>query len=134
MHLGLVLGAFLIGKLFLTWRKVLDFLCKLAIMHSLFFQVFVEMSQRALGLWCSCSPHTFRAYFSTSFLCLCSTELCLSPGGKSKTFVPEKCCPTSVWPLVQSHLVLSHSVTANSPWLLLPTVLGWCHSHPALGV
>lgn len=43
------------------------------------------------------------------------------PGG-TRTFVAEKCCPTSTWPLLQPHLICSHSV-------FLPRTLGWLHSH-----
>lgn len=74
------------------------------------------------GLW-----STFQAQFSTPFLHLCCMVLCLSPGSQTRTLVSAKCCPSSVWPLLQKHSYLSHR-------MLLPTILGWLHSCSAVGV
>lgn len=46
--------------------------------------------------------------------------------------VPEKYCPTSPWLLSAATPCLSfQSANTNNPWLLVPTILIWFHSHPA---
>lgn len=65
--------------------------------------------------------------FLTSFLHLHCAGLVLFPGATMRTFVPEKCSPTSVWPLLQPHPVHSHSVFSLR-------VLGWLHSSPVISV
>lgn len=58
---------------------------------------------------------------------LCCMVLCLSPGAQTRTLVSAKCCPSSVWPLLQKHPDLSER-------MLLPTILGWLHSYLVIGV
>lgn len=53
--------------------------------------------------------------------------LCLSPGTRTRIFVPEKCCLPWHGPHLQSHPPPSH-------YILLPTTLGWLHSHLTMGV
>lgn len=47
--------------------------------------------------------------------------LCLSPEARTRTFVLEKCCPTSVWPPSPTHPVLSQQSLSGSTasWLLV---------------
>lgn len=71
-------------------------------------------------------PPTFHSHFLTSLLHLCCTVLCSSPEARTRMLVPGKWCPTSVWPLLQTHPVLSHSV-------LMQTVLGCCHQQSLFG-
>lgn len=130
-----------ISKLCPPWGYVSHFLCQLATIGSLIFQTFLEMAWKALPDFSGLYDHqmmtslddwtgvwsTFQAQFSTSFLHLCCMVVCLSPGAQTRTLLSAKRCPSSVWPLLQKHPDLSHR-------MLLPTVLGWLHSYPAIGV
>lgn len=49
----------------------------------------------------------------------------LTLGARTRTLVPERHCPTSIWPL-------SPVMVGN--WLALPTVLGWLHCCVAISV
>lgn len=53
------------------------------------------------SLWWSYLPPAVHVHvhFSTLFLYACCTVLCLSLGARTRTFVPEKCCLTSMWSL-----------------------------------
>lgn len=53
------------------------------------------------GLWWSYLPPAVHVHvhFSTLFLYACCTVLCLSLGARTRTFVPEECCLTSMWSL-----------------------------------
>lgn len=110
------------------------FPCKIVTMCSLFFQIFLEMGWEALGsLVVSIPPPpTVLAHFSTSFLHFCCTVLCLSPGIRSRTFVPEKCCPISshiLFFLTVWYYLHSLCVKTNNPWLGPQTFSYQCLRH-----
>lgn len=80
---------------------------------------FWKWAGRLWDLW-SPSPPTLLAHFSTSLLHLCCTVLCLSPGDRSRIFVPEKCCPISshiLFFLAVWYYLHPLFVNTNSPWL-----------------
>lgn len=63
------------------------------------------MGQRALAVFSSPDPPTVHPHFSTIFLPC--TMWCLSPGARTRTFIPEKCCLPLYSPLLQPQPVLS---------------------------
>lgn len=52
--------------------------------------------------------------------------LCLSPGTRTRTFVPGKCCLPPHSPLLQPHPAPSHN-------MLLPAILGCYYQQPLVG-
>lgn len=57
-----------------------------------------NVSEGFRGLWCFSSLLQSNVHISVSFLSLCSIVLCLFPGTRTRIFVLEKCCPTSLQP------------------------------------
>lgn len=80
----------------------------------------------ALGIFGGLNPLLQSMPTSQPHPCICAV-LCSSPGAKTRTFVPEMCCPTSLWPLLQPHPVLSQCIITNNSWLFSPTIHGWLH-------
>lgn len=102
-----------------TWNSIWNLQCGCINMHQYGkgSEVFGDLD----------SPRrTFHSCFLTSLLHLCCTLLRSSPGARTRMFVPGECCPTSVWPLLQPHPVLFHSV-------LMQTMLGCCYQQSLFG-
>lgn len=62
------------------------------------------MGERASAVLSGPDTSIVYAHLSTFFLPC--TMFCLSPGARTRTFIPEKCCPTSLGPLLQPQPVL----------------------------
>lgn len=75
----------------------------------------------ALGIFGGLNPLLQFMPTSQPHPCTCAV-LCSSPGARTRTFVPEMCCPTSLWPLLQPHPPLSQGIITNNSWLLSPTI------------
>lgn len=101
-------------------------------MQDLFFQVFLEMGCRALGLLGGLDPSLQSMPTSWSHSCICAV-LCLPPGTRTKMFVLETCCPISSWlPSPVIDYSFSLPVITSNPWLL-PKFPVCYYQHPLAG-
>lgn len=78
------------------------FQCKLVVICSPFFWILLETCWRALGVFGSLDPFLLLLAAHCRFLDLIPALVlccvCLCPGTRTRMFIPEKCCPTLVWP------------------------------------
>lgn len=106
------------------WREVSHCLCTSVLIHSRFFQTFLEMGWRLWGLAWSCSPLQSLALLSLIPAPALSRAVLFCRSHKQEV-CPRKAALPPYSPFSSHIVVFLMSVFTNSPWLLFPKILGW---------